>query len=129
MFRILERAVRRKAVKPTGYGAQLCLTTLFHATGYTLRGYIRDGFPLSNGYETMQFVALAVLLTACLLQRRFPFTRPFGFLLSGFTLLVAYLGEMNPQITPLMPVLASPVAELARVAHHDFIRPFLLSPF
>ena len=56
----------------------------------------------------MQFVALAVLLTACLLQRRFPFTRPFGFLLSGFTLLVAYLGEMNPQITPLMPVLASP---------------------
>ena len=73
-----------------------------------LRTYISGRLPMSNGYETMQFVALAVLLTACLLQRRFPFTRPFGFLLSGFTLLVAYLGEMNPQITPLMPVLASP---------------------
>lgn len=33
---------------------------------------------------------------------------PAGLLLSGFTLLVAYLSEMNPQITPLMPVLLSP---------------------
>ena len=30
------------------------------------------------------------------------------FLLSGFALLVSYLGQMNPQITPLMPVLVSP---------------------
>ena len=107
MFRMLTGR-KEKAVSRRVWGTALCLTTLFHATGYALRGYIRGGFPLSNGYETMQFVALAVLLTACLLQRRFPFTRPFGFLLSGFTLLVAYLGEMNPQITPLMPVLASP---------------------
>ena len=88
--------------------AALWLSTLFHASGYALRGYISGHIPLNNGYETMQFVALAALLTACLLQRRFPFVRPFGFLLSGFTLLVAHLGEMNPQITPLMPVLASP---------------------
>lgn len=32
----------------------------------------------------------------------------FRFLLSGFALLVSYLGQMNPQITPLMPVLVSP---------------------
>lgn len=88
--------------------AILLAVTLFHAFGYALRGYVSGGWPLSNGYETMQFVALAVLLVSCLLQRRFPFTRPFGLLLSGFTLLVAYLGEMNPQVTPLMPVLASP---------------------
>ena len=88
--------------------AALWLATLFHASGYALRGYVSGNLPLNNGYETMQFVALAVLLTACLLQRRFPFVRPFGFLLSGFTLLVSHLGEMNPQITPLMPVLASP---------------------
>lgn len=88
--------------------AVLLAATLFHAFGYGLRGYVSGEWPLSNGYETMQFVALAVLLIACLLQRRFPFTRPFGLLLSGFSLLVAYLGEMNPQVTPLMPVLASP---------------------
>lgn len=88
--------------------ATLIAITLFHTFGYGLRGYVSGGWPLSNGYETMLFVALAVLLIACSLQRRFPFIRPLGLLLSGFSLLVAYLSEMNPQITPLMPVLTSP---------------------
>ena len=80
----------------------------FQSLGYALRWYIGGRIPLSNGYETMQFLALATLLLACLLRRRFPFTLPFGFLLSGFALLVSYLGQMNPQITPMMPVLVSP---------------------
>ena len=80
----------------------------FQSLGYALRWYIGGRIPLSNGYETMQFLALATLLLACLLRRRFPFTLPFGFLLSGFALLVSYLGQMDPQITPLMPVLVSP---------------------
>ena len=80
----------------------------FQSLGYALRWYIGGRVPLSNGYETMQFLALATLLLACLLRRRFPFTLPFGFLLSGFALLVSYLGQMDPQITPLMPVLVSP---------------------
>lgn len=90
------------------WSAALWLVTLFHAAGYALRGCVRGGLPLTDGYETMQFVALAILLTSCLLQRRFPSARASGFLLSGFALLVSALGEMNPQITPLMPVLASP---------------------
>lgn len=80
----------------------------FQLFGYGLRWYVAGRIPLSNGYETMQFMALCALALACLLRRRFPFTLPFGFLLSGFALLVAYLGQMNPQITPLMPVLVSP---------------------
>lgn len=86
----------------------LLAALLFHLTGYLLRWYIGGRIPLSNGYETMQFMALSVLVIAFVLRRRFSFVIPFGFLLSGFTLLVSYLGQMNPQITPLMPVLASP---------------------
>lgn len=89
-------------------GAALLLILLFHLTGYCLRWYIGGRIPLSNGYETMQFMALCVLVIAYVLRGRFHFVVPFGFLLSGFTLLVSYLGQMNPQITPLMPVLASP---------------------
>lgn len=81
---------------------------LFQLSGCCLRWYVGGRIPLGNGYETMQFMALCTLLLACLFRRRFPFTVPFGFLLSGFALLVAYLGQMNPQITPLMPVLVSP---------------------
>lgn len=81
---------------------------LFQLFGYGLRWYVGGRIPLSNGYETMQFMALCTQVLACLFRRRFPFTVPFGFLLSGFALLVAHLGQMNPQITPLMPVLVSP---------------------
>ena len=95
-------------------GGELALTgalwaaLLFQAFGYGLRWYIGGRIPLSNGYETMQFLALASLLLSVVFRRRFSFTLPFGLLLSGFALLVAHLGQMNPQITPLMPVLASP---------------------
>ena len=37
---------------------------------------------------------------------------PFGFLLCGLTLLVSMLSEANPQITQLMPVLASPLLSI-----------------
>ena len=91
-----------------GFIGLLYLSCLFHWTGYFLRWYIGGRMPLSNGYETMLLLAGCVLIFSCWLQRRFLYVLPFGFLLSGFILLVAYLGEMNPQITPLMPVLASP---------------------
>lgn len=81
---------------------------LFHLSGYLLRWYIGGRIPLSNGYETMQFLALCIMAIALLISRRYRQAVGFGFLLSGFTLLVSYLGEMNPQITPLMPVLVSP---------------------
>lgn len=86
----------------------LLASCLFHWIGYVLRWYIGGRMPLGNGYETMLFLAGCMLALSCWLQRRFLFVLPFGFLLSGFTLLVAYLGEINPQITPLMPVLLSP---------------------
>lgn len=91
-----------------GPSALLLLSFLFALTGYLLRWYIGERIPLSNGYETMLFLALCIMAFALLMARRFRPAIPFGFLLSGFTLLVAYLGQMNPQITPLMPVLVSP---------------------
>ncbi|MCQ2195689.1 MAG: cytochrome c biogenesis protein CcsA [Paludibacteraceae bacterium] len=86
----------------------LFLILLVQGFGYGLRWYVSGRLPLNNGYETMQFFSLVVLLMAALSHRRYSFVLPFGLLLSGFTLLVSHLGEMNPQITPLMPVLNSP---------------------
>lgn len=82
------------------------------AANYLTRWYIGGRVPLSNGYETMIFMALSTLIISCLIERRFSFALAAGFLLSGFTLLVAHLGEMNPQITPLMPVLVSPLLSI-----------------
>lgn len=90
----------------------LYLSFAFGLCGYILRWYIGGHVPLSNGYETMLLLALLIMLVTILLHRRFVFALPFGFMLSGFALLVSHLGQMNPQITPLMPVLQSPLLSI-----------------
>lgn len=86
----------------------LYVATIVLAFSFSLRWYVSGHVPMSNGFETMQFMALCILLLSCLSHRRFAVMLPFGFILSGFTLLVSSLGQSNPQITNLMPVLASP---------------------
>lgn len=70
--------------------------------------YISGHVPLSNGYNTMIFLSWHTLMLACLTQWKFKYIAPIGLLLSGFTLLVAYITVKNPQITQLVPVLNSP---------------------
>ena len=77
-----------------------------------LRWMITGHAPMANGYETMLFLAWAVMLLAFLGYKRFPILLTFGFLLSGFFLLVSHISQMDPQITHLMPVLNSPLLTL-----------------
>lgn len=90
----------------------LLVAFLFHTVGIALCWYISGRIPISNGYETMMFVAWCILLVSFILRNKVRLFVPFGFLLSGFTLLVAYLGQSNPQITVLMPVLHSPILSI-----------------
>ena len=87
--------------------AILVVALLFDLCGYILRWYISGRIPMGNGYETMLFMSLIIMALGIFLKGKFATSA--GFLLSGFTLLVAYLGQKNPQITPLMPVLNSPI--------------------
>lgn len=90
----------------------LGLTLAYTALCIVLRGYVGGHIPMSNGSETMMFMsACAMVLTLCL-QRRFALVVPFGYIISGLTLMVSSFGESNPQITHLMPVLASPLLSL-----------------
>ncbi|MGP1350265.1 MAG: cytochrome c biogenesis protein CcsA [Hoylesella marshii] len=73
-----------------------------------LRWIISGTIPMGNGYETMLFVAWLILLAA-LLCRRMEAVVIFGLILSGFFLLVSHLSLMDPAITPIMPVLHSPL--------------------
>ena len=78
-------------------------TTMLLALRWIISGHL----PLSNGYETMQFMAWAVLLLTLWLRRRFSVIAHYGPLLAAFALLVAMITDSNPQITQLMPVLQS----------------------
>ncbi len=77
-----------------------------------LRWTITGTPPMTNGYETMLFLAWAVMLLALVACRRFHVMLTFGQLLAGFFLLVSHLSQMDPQMSPLMPVLNSPLLTL-----------------
>ncbi len=69
-----------------------------------LRWYIAGHVPLSNGFETMVFVALCMQVAVLVRHRLLLAAETASLML----LVVAHMGVMNPHITPLMPVLHSP---------------------
>ena len=95
-----------------GMNGLLILAFLYQAAMLSLRWYVSGHLPLTNGFETMQFMALVTMGLTLALQRRFLLVVPFGVLLTGLTLLVSMMGQSNPQITPLMPVLSSPLLSI-----------------
>lgn len=74
-----------------------------------LRWIVSGTVPMANGFETMLFVAWTVMLLSLLLVGRTPIVLMFGFIMSGFFLLVSHISQMDPQITHVMPVLNSPL--------------------
>ena len=74
-----------------------------------LRWIVKGSIPMANGYETMLCIAWMIMVLSLLMSRRYQIIISFGLLLSGFFLLVSHISQMDPQITHLMPVLASPL--------------------
>ena len=90
----------------------LVLSLVYLTTALILRWIVSGHVPMSNGFETMQFMAWATVAITLLLSRRSMLVLPFGILTAGLALMVASFGESNPQITHLMPVLASPLLSI-----------------
>ncbi len=82
------------------------------ASLYIIRWILQGHVPLSNGYETMLFIALVAIVFATLTSWRAPkHTRllpVLSLLVTSFTLLVSHFSFMSPEMTPLVPVLQSP---------------------
>ncbi len=96
----------------TTVGNVLTAVMLLHTTVLlALRWYVAEHLPMSNGFETMQFMAWATLLLTIILRKIEP-VKQFGPLLASFALLVAMITDSNPQITQLMPVLQSPLLSM-----------------
>ncbi len=87
----------------------LTMATLYLLLLFAMRWIVAGYIPLSNGYETMLFLALCAAGLAWGLSRRQVLAVPFGLLLVGFSLLVAMMGSGNLAITRLQPVLSSPL--------------------
>ena len=77
-----------------------------------LRWWLSGHIPVSNGHETMLFMAWVLIMLTFLLYRKFPIMLSFGPLIASFCLLVSMLAGSNSQLTPLMPVLQSPLLSM-----------------
>ena len=75
---------------------------------WTASGHI----PFSNGAETMLTIAWTAMLAALLSFRRFPIMMPFGIIVASLATLVSAMGNANPAVTQLMPVLSSPLLSI-----------------
>ena len=77
-----------------------------------LRWWLSGHIPLSNGYETMLFMAWILLVLTIVLFRQVRIILVIGPLAALCCLLVAMMTGSGSEITPLMPVLQSPLLSL-----------------
>lgn len=80
---------------------------LFHTLGLGLRWYVSGRAPWSNGYESMIYIAWTTALAGLIFTRKSWGGLAATTILSATILLVALLSHMDPEITPLVPVLKS----------------------
>lgn len=80
---------------------------ILHGTGLGYRWYISGHAPWSNGYEAVIFIAWSTVLAGFLFTRKNPAVLPATALLAGMMLFVTELNLLDPEITPLQPVLKS----------------------
>ena len=78
-----------------------------HTFGLGLRSYISGHAPWTNAYESMVYVAWATVLSGIVFARRSRLALALAALLGGVVLFVSNLNWLDPQITPLVPVLKS----------------------
>ena len=80
---------------------------LFQTLGLALRWYVSGRAPWSNGYESMIYIAWTTVLAGMIFTRKSLGGLAATMVLSSTVLLVASLSYLDPEITPLVPVLKS----------------------
>lgn len=114
LFYTIYRMTKKREIKALNIALPVLLGVSFLALtfGLALRWIISGNIPMSNGYESMLTVAWFVMLISILMQLRIRIVMVFGFLISGFFLLVSHINQMDPAIGQMMPVLNSPLLSI-----------------
>lgn len=108
----------RTALKARGQGFSKPVRTVMLVLNIILLGYLtyvigrnwyRSGHgPFVGTYSVMMLMAWLVTVAMIMLRRRMPVIQPLGFVLAGFSILVASISHTGPEGN-LVPVLRSPL--------------------
>jgi cytochrome c-type biogenesis protein CcsB len=85
----------------------LFILFILHTMGLAARWYISGHAPWSNGYESMIYIGWATVFAGFLFSRTSKMTLAATSILTALILMVAHLNWLDPEITPLVPVLKS----------------------
>ncbi|MFN5147549.1 MAG: cytochrome c biogenesis protein CcsA [Flavobacteriia bacterium] len=80
---------------------------VYHGTGLGFRWYISGHAPWSNGYEALIFIAWVTTLSGFLFMKKNSVILPGATILAALMIFVTEMELLDPQITPLQPVLKS----------------------
>jgi cytochrome c-type biogenesis protein CcsB len=80
---------------------------LYHGAGLGMRWYISGHAPWSNGYEAVIFIAWVTLIAGFIFSRKNPVVLAGTAILAFFMIFVTEMNLLDPEITPLQPVLKS----------------------
>lgn len=87
--------------------ALICSVFIYHSFGIGLRWYISGRAPWTNSYETMVYVGWSAVLAGVIFARRSRIAFGVSTLMGGIILMISMLSFLDPEITPLVPVLKS----------------------
>lgn len=85
----------------------LAVGFLFHTFGLGLRWYVSGRAPWSNGYESMIYIGWTTVLAGLIFSRKSLGGLTATSVLAATIMMVAGLSFLDPEITPLVPVLKS----------------------
>lgn len=106
LFVILKQSTKRAQYTKYAFWA-MAAGFVFHTIGLALRWYVSGRAPWSNGYESMIYIGWTTMLAGTLFSRKSLGGLAATATLAATILLVAGMSWLDPEITPLVPVLKS----------------------
>lgn len=102
-----EKKERRSALFRKIITGLSIIVFVYHGYGLYMRWMISGHAPWSNGYEAVVFIAWATMLTGLLFSRKNAVILAGTAILAALMIVVTEMNLMDPEITPLQPVLKS----------------------
>ena len=99
------KGISEKARTPLFYAVALLFAV--HTFALALRWYVSGHAPMSDTYESIIYIAWSCLLFSMIFLRTSFFALAGSTLMAGIFMFVAHLGNIDPEITNLVPVLKS----------------------